>query len=90
MLILTRREGESIVIAGNIRVTVLDTRGDHVRIGIDAPRSVTVHRAEIDAQIRGVNEGASHVGADDVRLVPRVSQTTQNPAPKNQRFRKPL
>ncbi len=47
MLVLTRRPGEEIVINGNIRVTLVSVHGDRVRIGIVAPRSVVVDRAEI-------------------------------------------
>ena len=47
MLILTRRINETLVIDGKIEVTVLDTRGNQVRIGIAAPRDVIVHRKEI-------------------------------------------
>ena len=47
MLVLSRRIGESIVIGDDITVTVLEVRGDVVRLGIDAPRSVTVQRSEL-------------------------------------------
>ncbi|MDJ0316665.1 MULTISPECIES: carbon storage regulator [Arthrobacter] len=48
MLVLTRKIGEKIVIAGNITVTILDGgRGEGVRIGIDAPRDVSIHRSEV-------------------------------------------
>lgn len=47
MLVLTRRVGEQLVIAGNIRVTVVSIHGERVRIGITAPRSVNVAREEI-------------------------------------------
>jgi carbon storage regulator len=47
MLVLTRRHGEEIVIAGNIHVTVLSVQGDRVRLGITAPRSITVDRQEV-------------------------------------------
>ncbi|HKB38570.1 MAG TPA: carbon storage regulator [Gemmataceae bacterium] len=50
MLVLTRRIGEEIVIAGGIRVVILSTRKDRVRLGIKAPRSVTVDRAEVHAR----------------------------------------
>ena len=46
MLILTRRVGETINIGENIQVTVLRIAGNHVRIGVEAPKSVPVHRAE--------------------------------------------
>lgn len=47
MLILTRRVNETLVIDDKIKITVLDTRGSQVRIGIDAPRDVLIHRQEI-------------------------------------------
>ncbi len=47
MLILSRRSGESFMIGDNVRVTVLNARGNQVRIGIDAPKDTTVHREEI-------------------------------------------
>lgn len=47
MLVLTRRANQSIVIGDDVRVTVLEVRGDQVRIGIDAPRSLSVHREEV-------------------------------------------
>ena len=47
MLVLTRRPGEEIIIDGNIRITVVSIKGDRVRIGIEAPPSVTVDRQEI-------------------------------------------
>ncbi len=47
MLVLTRKAGEKIVIAGNVTVTLLSCEGERARIGIDAPREVTVLRAEL-------------------------------------------
>jgi carbon storage regulator len=47
MLVLTRRVGEEIVIAGNIRITVVSVEGAKVRLGISAPGSVPVHRKEV-------------------------------------------
>lgn len=47
MLVLSRRPGEEIIISGNIRVTVVSVKGDRVRIGIEAPDSVPVDRAEV-------------------------------------------
>jgi len=51
MLILTRRRDESIVIGGTITVLVVEIRGDKVRLGIEAPRDTSVHRAEIQDRI---------------------------------------
>jgi len=47
MLVLTRRECESIKIGDEVTITVLDVRGNNVRIGVDAPRNIPVHRREI-------------------------------------------
>jgi len=47
MLVLSRKRNESVVINDNIIVTVIDVRGDKVRIGIEAPRDVSVHRQEV-------------------------------------------
>ena len=58
MLILTRRIGESIVIADDIVITIVEAGRDQVRIGIDAPRSVSVHRQEVYAEISRENEAA--------------------------------
>ncbi|MBM93457.1 MAG: carbon storage regulator [Legionellales bacterium] len=51
MLILTRRVGETLIIGDDIKLTVLGVRGHQIRIGIDAPRDVTVHREEIYQRI---------------------------------------
>ncbi|KAA1417723.1 carbon storage regulator CsrA [Nocardioides humilatus] len=55
MLVLSRRIGESVVVGDDITITVLDVRGDVVRVGIDAPRSVSVHRAELLAELADSN-----------------------------------
>ena len=51
MLVLTRKVGQSIVIGDEIEVVVLEVRGEQVRVGIRAPKNVTVHRKEIYEQI---------------------------------------
>ncbi|MBF8780973.1 carbon storage regulator CsrA [Pseudomonas fulva] len=52
MLILSRKVGETIVINDNIRVTVLGIKGNQVRIGVEAPADVSVHREEIQERIK--------------------------------------
>lgn len=59
MLVLTRRVGESVVIGDGVVVTVIEVRGDGVRIGIDAPRSVRVHRAEVLEAVMAANAESS-------------------------------
>ena len=63
MLVLSRRANQAIVIGPDIVIRVLDIRGDQVRIGVDAPRSVTVHREEVAADIRQSNEEAARLGS---------------------------
>ena len=52
MLILTRRISESVIIGDNVKITVLGVKGNQVRLGIDAPKEVTVHREEIYQKIQ--------------------------------------
>lgn len=59
MLILTRRIGESIRVGDDVVVTIFEVRGDSVRVGIDAPRSVQVHRQEVYDELKKANAAAS-------------------------------
>lgn len=58
MLALTRKKGESLVINNNIEVTILDVRGDQVKVGINAPKEVPVYRQEVYLQIQEENKEA--------------------------------
>lgn len=60
MLALTRKSGESIVINNDVEITVLDIKGDQVKIGITAPKSVPVYRKEVYIQIQEANKVASN------------------------------
>jgi len=69
MLILTRRVGETVMVGDEITVTVLGVKGNQVRIGVNAPRNVSVHREEIYQRIRSEQEedGAEKDEADEAR-----------------------
>ncbi len=62
MLILTRRVGESVVIGDDVDVTVLGVKGNQVRLGVKAPREISVHREEIYQRIRRENEKSGVTG----------------------------
>ena len=59
MLVLSRQRDESIIIADNIKITIVDIRGDKVRLGIDAPKEIPVHRQEVFDAIQRENAEAS-------------------------------
>lgn len=71
MLVLSRQRDETIMIGDEIEITVVDIRGDKVRLGINAPRSVQVHRKEVYEAIRRENAEASKVGVEDISLANR-------------------
>ena len=72
MLVLSRRAGESVVLGDDITITVLEVRGDVVRVGIDAPRSLKVHRAELLEQLEEENRQAASPSADVVASLTRA------------------
>lgn len=62
MLVLSRRVGESVVIGNDVVVTVLEVRGDVIRVGIEAPREVPVHRSEVHQAIAATRGNATPPG----------------------------
>lgn len=61
MLVLTRKKGQSIVLNDNIEITILDIQGEQVRIGINAPKNVSIYRKEIFLEIQEENKKAAEV-----------------------------
>ncbi len=59
MLVLTRKVGESINIGDNIKISIMDVKGRSVRVGVEAPRSMSIHREEIYSKIQEENKLAS-------------------------------
>lgn len=82
MLILTRRLGESIQIGDDIRITFLDIKGKQIRMGIEAPKDVMVHREEVYRMIQEQNlQAASLAGMDNENLAcvwDKLSNKRQN------------
>ncbi|MGZ4445113.1 MAG: carbon storage regulator CsrA [Nocardioides sp.] len=72
MLVLSRRPGESVVLGEDITITILEVRGDVVRVGIDAPRSLKVHRAELLAQLEESNRQAASPSEDAIAELSRA------------------
>lgn len=66
MLALTRKKGEALILNQNIEVTILDIRGDQVKVGVSAPKEVPVYRKEVYLQIQKENEAAANVDNFDV------------------------
>jgi carbon storage regulator len=79
VLVLGRRVGEGIMIGHDIKVTVLVVAGDKVRIGIDAPPNVQVHREEVYLEIQQANVQAASTVTDDVAGLTAALQDAQAP-----------
>jgi carbon storage regulator len=73
MLVLSRTRDESIIIGDNVVVTVVDVRGDKVKLGIEAPQDVSVHRREVYEAIRRENQQAAKLRPEEARGLGRPS-----------------
>lgn len=71
MLALTRKKGEALVINNNIEITVLEIRGDQIKLGITAPKDVPVYRKEVYLQIQKENQEA--ISLDGIEALKRNS-----------------
>jgi carbon storage regulator len=72
MLVLTRRAGESVMIGDDVVITVLEARGDVIRLGIQAPRDVQVHREEVWKELQAANREAASPTEDAVQALNRM------------------
>lgn len=72
MLVLSRHRDESIIIGDDVVVTIVDIRGDKVRLGIKAPQDVSVHRQEVYDAIKRENEKAAMLQPSDTREIEPV------------------
>ena len=81
MLILSRKPGESIVIDGRIRVQVVRVEGDVVKLGIEAPVTVPVHRQEVYEEIQRSNQQALTKQSLPLLKLPKLAGAARAPAP---------
>lgn len=80
MLVLSRQRDESIMIGDNVQITIVDIRGDKVRLGIVAPSEISVHRKEVYDAIQKENRKASGVTSDDLAATaPAVKEREKPP-----------
>ncbi len=87
MLVLSRQRDETIMIGDDIEITVVDIRGDKVRLGITAPTRIAVHRKEVYEAIKTENERASRLSDADTDLLRTASAQNISPGPTRNRIR---
>ena len=78
MLVLSRQKEQTIMIGDNIEITVVDIRGDKVRIGITAPVNIPVHRKEVYEAIKQENRQAAKVTLEDITKIPEKKPDKNN------------
>lgn len=77
MLVLTRKTGEGIIIGSEIRLVVLDIKGGQIRLGIEAPSTVQIHRDEVYARIRDENKQAASASLNALEAVKHLTVRRQ-------------
>ncbi|MEM9420787.1 MAG: carbon storage regulator CsrA [Planctomycetota bacterium] len=80
MLVLSRQRDETIMIGDEVEITVVDIRGDKVRLGINAPRTIQFHRKEVYEAIQRENAEAANVQLDDINGLDQHIKRKQRPA----------
>ncbi|MVP01549.1 carbon storage regulator CsrA [Paenibacillus lutrae] len=83
MLILSRLKGEKIMIGQDIVLTILDVAGDQVRIGIDAPKDISIYREEIYKAIQAENKAAVRLDGDAKSLLQKILSSQDDLGPNN-------
>jgi carbon storage regulator len=81
MLVLSRQRDESIIIGDNIVVTIVDIRGDKVRLGINAPTEIPVHRQEVYEAIKRENLRSSRLDPKEAQAIGRGASQGNSPTP---------
>ncbi len=81
MLVLTRKRGEQILIGDDIVITILDARGDSIRVGIDAPRGVVINRLEVVQAVTEANVAASQATEGDAAALAGLLAGRATPKP---------
>ncbi len=82
MLVLSRQRDETIMIGDDIQITIVDIRGDKVRLGITAPTEIPVHRKEVYDAIRRENLAAAGMNPDDIAKTDSRKQDNVRPPEK--------
>ncbi|MBO8142817.1 MAG: carbon storage regulator CsrA [Firmicutes bacterium] len=84
MLVLTRKRDESIMIGDDVKITVVDVRGDQVKLGIDAPRHIPVHREEVYREIQEENRRAAIKETLDLSALDQALRKPRGPGRKGE------
>ena len=88
MLALTRKKGEALMVNNNVEITILEVRGDQVKIGIDAPKDVPIYRKEVYLQIQEENKASfSPEAMDELKHFMEAHGGVKNGNRSNQRRR---
>ena len=72
MLALSRRIGESIMIGNDVEITIIEVKGEQVRLGIRAPKNVAIHRKEIYLQIKESNQEVAESGTESIENISKL------------------
>ncbi|HOE12737.1 MAG TPA: carbon storage regulator CsrA [bacterium] len=72
MLVLSRKRDESIIVGDNVVITIIDIKGEHVKLGVDAPKYISIHRKEVYEAIQAENLAASRPEAQNLESLAKV------------------